>query len=30
MLPQIANDPSFDRVRSSARFKRLMATPTAG
>lgn len=30
LLPQIANDPSFDRVRSSARFKRLTATPTAG
>ena len=29
-LPQITNDPSFDRMRSSARFKRLAATPTAG
>ena len=28
-LPQVTNDPSFDRMRSSARFRRLAATPTA-
>jgi hypothetical protein len=29
-LQQITNDPSFDRMRLSARFKRLAAAPTAG
>jgi TolB-like protein len=29
-LPQITNDPNFDRIRSSARFKRLAATAPAG
>jgi hypothetical protein len=29
-LQQVTTDQSFDRMRSSARFKRLTATPTAG